>query len=63
MNSWRSYYILGNVYAAMNQPQKQIASYGNALKALDEIVRVTADPSDLLRAKEQIQSELEQLRK
>ncbi len=63
VNSWRSYYILGNVYAAMNQLQKQIESYGNALKALDEIVRVTADPSDLLSAKEQIQSELEQLRK
>ena len=23
-NSWRSYYILGNIYAAMNQPRKQI---------------------------------------
>ena len=62
-NSWRSHYILGNVYAAMNQPQKQIASYDNALKVLDEIVRVTTDPSDLLNAKEQIQNELEQLRK
>ena len=62
-NSWRSYYILGNVYAAMNQPQKQIESYSNALEAIDEIARVSADPSDLLSAKEQIQNELEQLRK
>ena len=62
-NSWRSHYILGNVYAAMNQQRKQIESYGNALEALDEIVRVTADPSDLLSAKEQIQNELDQLRK
>lgn len=62
-NSWRSYYILGNVYAAMNQPQKQIESYSNALEAIDAIARVSADPSDLLRAKEQIQNELEQLRK
>lgn len=62
-NSWRSHYILGNVYAAMNQPQKQIESYGNALEVLDEVARVTADPSDLLSAKEQIQNELEQLKK
>ena len=61
-NSWRSHYVLGNVYAAMNQPQKQIASYGNALEAIDEVLRVTTDPSDLLSAKEQIQNELEQLR-
>ncbi len=62
VNSWRSHYVLGNVYAAMNQPQKQIAAYHNALEALDEILRVTTDPSDLLSAKEQIQNELEQLR-
>ena len=61
-NSWRSHYVLGNVYAAMNQPQKQIASYDNALKVLDEILRVTTDPGDLLSAREQIQNELEQLR-
>ena len=47
----------------MHQPQKQIESYGNALEALDAIIRVTADPSDLLSAKEQIQNELEELRK
>jgi spermidine synthase len=63
VNSWRSHYILGNVYAAMNQPQKQIEYYGNALRALDEIVRVSTDPSDLLSVREQIQNELEQLRK
>ena len=62
-NSWRSHYVLGNVYAAMNQPQKQIASYSNALEILDEVARVTADPSELLRAKEQIENELEHLRK
>ena len=62
-NSWRSHYILGNVYAAMNQPQKQIEYYGNTLSALDKIVRVSADPSDLLSVREQIQNELEQLRK
>ena len=61
-NSWRSHYVLGNVYAAMNQPQKQITSYSNALEILDEVARVTADPSELLRAKEQIQNELEQLK-
>ena len=61
-NSWRSHYILGNVYATMNQPQKQITSYNNALKALDEIILVTPDPNDL-HAREQIQNELEQLRK
>ena len=62
-NSWRSHYVLGNVYAVMNQPQKQIASYDNALKALDEILPATTDPSDLLSAREQIRNELEQLRK
>ena len=62
-NSWRSHYVLGNVYAAMNQSQKQIASYNNALKVLDEILPATTDPSDLLSAKEQIQNELEQLTK
>ena len=62
-NSWRSHYTLGNVYAAMNQPQKRIESYGNALKALDEVIRIVEDPGDLQSAREQIQNELEQLRK
>lgn len=61
-NSWRSHYVLGNVYATMNQPQKQIEYYNNALKALDEIIRVASDPNDLL-VREQIQKELEALRK
>ena len=62
-NSWRSYFILGNVYAAMNQPQKQIEHYDNALKALDQIIQVSTDTADLQRAKQQIQNELEQLKK
>ena len=62
-NSWRSYLILGNVYAAMNQPQKQIEYYDKSLEALDKIIQVSADPVDLQRAKEQIQNEIEQLKK
>ena len=62
-NSWRSYLILGNVYAAMNQPQKQIQHYDNALTALDQIIQLSADPGDLQSVKEQIQNELEQLKK
>ena len=63
VNSWRSYYVLGNVYAAMNQMEKQIDAYNNALKAIDEVIRVTTDSSDLLSAREQIQNELEQLKR
>ena len=62
-NSWRSYLILGNVYAAMNQPQKQIEYYDKSLKALDKIIQVSTDPVDLKSAKEQIQNELELLKK
>ena len=61
-NSWRSHYILGNVYATKNQPQKQIEYYNNALKALDDIIRIASDPNDLL-VREQIQNELEKLEK
>ncbi|MCY3743156.1 MAG: fused MFS/spermidine synthase [Candidatus Poribacteria bacterium] len=61
-NSWRSHYILGNVHAAMDQPQKQVAYYNNALKALDKIIQVNPDPNDL-HIREQIQNELEQLKK
>ena len=61
-NSWRSYYILANVYAAMNQPQKQIEHYDNALKALDQIIQVSTDTTDLQSVKQQIQSELDQLK-
>ena len=61
-NSWRSHYILGHVYATKNQPQKQIAYYENALKALDVIIQVASDPNDLL-AREQLQNELDELKK
>ena len=62
-NSFRAHYILANVYAEMNQPEKQIASYENALKALDATIQVASDPSDLQSAKEQIQNELEKIKK
>ena len=62
-NSWRSHYILGNVYAAMNRPQKQIEHYDNALKALDQVIQVSTDSADLQSAKQQIQNELDQLKK
>ena len=61
-NSWRSHYILGNVYAAMNQPQKQIQHYNNALKVLEQIIQISTDSADLQSAKQQIQNELEQLK-
>ena len=62
-NSWRSHYILGNVYAAMNRPPKQIEHYDNALKALDQVIQVSTDSADLQSAKQQIQNELDQLKK
>ena len=62
-NSWRSHYILGNVYAAMNQPQKQIQHYDNALKVLEQIIQISTDSADLQSAKQQIQNELEQLKR
>ena len=46
----------------MDQPQKQVEYYNNALKALDKIIQVNPDPNDL-HIREQIQNELEQLRK
>lgn len=61
-NAWRSYYILGNVYAAMNQPQKQMEHYENALKAIDAASRLSPEATDLHNAREQIQNELEQLK-
>ena len=61
-NSWRAHYILANVYADMNQSEKQIEYYENALKALDENIRIASDPSDLQSAREEIQNELEQLK-
>ena len=62
-NSWRAHYILANVYADMNQPEKQIEHYENALKALDVIIQTASDPSNLQSAREQIQNELERLKK
>ena len=62
-NSWRSYYILGNVYAAMNQLQKQVEHYTNALKAIDAASLQSPDATDLHSVREQIQNELEQLKK
>ena len=61
-SSWRSYLTLGNVYAAMSQPQKQIQFYENALTALDKIILNAAEPDELKSAKQQIQNELEQLK-
>ena len=62
-NSWRAYYILANVHAEMNQPEKQIEHYENALKALDATIQTASDPINLQSAREQIQNELEQLKK
>ena len=65
-NSWRAHYFLGNVYAATDQRQKQIRHYDYALNALNKIIQNTPNASDLQflqREREQIQNELEQLRK
>ena len=62
-NSWRAHYILANVYTDMNPSEKQIEHYENALKALDETIQTASDPSGLQSAREQIQNELEQLKK
>ena len=62
-NSVRAHYILANVYGEMNQTEKQIEHYENALKALNEHIRTASDPSDLQRAKEEIENELEKVKK
>ena len=62
-NSWRLHYILGNVYAAMNQPQKQRDHYADAIKYIDRAIPYSQDPRDLQFAKQKIQSELEQIKK
>ena len=65
-NSWRAHYFLGNVYAATDQQQKQIEHYDYALNALDKIIQNTPNSSDLQNLqteKEQIQNELEKLKK
>ena len=62
-NAWRSFYILGNVYAAMNQPQKQQEYYTTALKNIDQAIPYTPDLTDLQFAKQQIQNELKEIQK
>ncbi len=62
-NAWRSFYILGNIYAAMNQPQKQQEYYTTALKNIDRAIPYTSDLTNLQFAKQQIQNELEQIQK
>ena len=62
-NSFRAHYILANVYGEMNQTEKQIEHYESVLKALNEHIRTASDPSDLQSAKEEIESELEKLKK
>ena len=62
-NSWRLHYILGNVYAAMNQPQKQRDHYADAIKYIDRAIPYSQDPKNLQFAKQKIQSELEQIKK
>jgi spermidine synthase len=61
--SWRSHYLLGRVYHAMNQPEKRHEYYTNALKYIDQAIPFTQDPTDLQFAKEAIQNELDQLKK
>lgn len=61
--SWRSHYLLGRVYHAMNQPKQQHEHYTNALKYIDQAIPFTQDPTDLQFAKEAIQNELDQLKK
>lgn len=62
-NSFRAHYILANVYGEMNRTEKQIEHYESVLKALNEHIRTTSDPSDLQSAKEDIENELEKLKK
>ena len=62
-NSFRAHYILANVYGEMNQTEKQIEHYESVLKALNEHIRTASDPSDLQSAKEDIENELEKLKK
>ena len=63
VNSWRSHYMLGRVYHARNQPNKQHEHYENALKVIDAEISRSLDPSNLLSYKEQIQNELKEIQK
>ena len=62
-NSWRSHYILANVYGEMNQPQKQRRHYENALAAIDAALRLEPDNTELPLAREHIQKEIDQVEK
>ena len=62
-NSWRSHYILANVYGEMAQPQKQRHYYENALAAIDVALRLEPDNPELSRAREHIQKEFNQIEK
>ncbi len=62
-NSFRAHYILANIYGEMNQTEKQIEHYESVLKALNEHIRTASDPSDLQSAKEDIENELDKLKK
>ena len=62
-NSWRSHYMLGRVYHAMSQPNKQHEHYENALKVIDAEISRALNPSNLLSYKEQIQNELKEIQK
>ncbi len=62
-NSWRSHHILGKVYHAMNQSDKQVEHYTSALKVIEAEIPLSSDPSNLLYDKEQIQNELKEIQK
>ena len=62
-NSWRSHHILGKVYHIMNQSKKQHEHYANALKIINETIPRSSDPNNLLSYKEEIQGELDQIKK
>ncbi len=62
-NSWRSHHVLGKVYHAMNQPDKLLEHYSNALKIIEAEITLTSDPSNLLSYKQEIQNELDQIQK
>lgn len=62
-NSWRSHHVLGKVYHSMNQPDKLLEHYSNALKIIEAEITLTSDPSNLLSYKQEIQNELDQIKK
>ncbi len=62
-NSWRSHHVLGKVYNAKNQPNKLLEHYTNAINILDDEIPHSANPSNLLSYREEIQNELNQIKK